>query len=89
MYSSTFKPEYDIIILPERKLWIWFLSSSDPGGPTTGTKFIIPCEFSPLQVKLHHVSNMKMEEYMEFELSGIFRVKLVAKNVVLGSPVTQ
>ena len=32
---------------------------------------------------------MKMEEYMESELSGVFRVKLVAKNIVLGSPETQ
>ena len=30
-----------------------------------------------------------MEEYMESELSGIFRVKLVTKNVVRGSPGTQ
>ena len=29
-----------------------------------------------------------MEECMESELSGIFRVKLVAKNIVLGSPGT-
>ena len=31
-------------------------------------------------------SNMKIEEYMESELSGIFRVKLVTKNTVLKSP---
>ena len=30
-----------------------------------------------------------MEEYMESELSGIFRVKLVTKNIVRGSPGTQ
>ena len=30
-----------------------------------------------------------MEEYMESELSGIFRVKLVTKNIVRGSPETQ
>ena len=30
-----------------------------------------------------------MEEYMESELSGIFRVKLLAKNIVLRSPGTQ
>ena len=30
-----------------------------------------------------------MEEYMESELSGIFRVKLVTKNIVRGSPWTQ
>ena len=31
---------------------------------------------------------MKTEEYMESELSRIFRVKLFAKNIVLGSPRT-
>ena len=30
-----------------------------------------------------------MEEYMESELSGIFRVKIVTKNIVRGSPGTQ
>ena len=29
-------------------------------------------------------SGIKMEEFMEFEHSGIFRVELVTKNVVLG-----
>ena len=33
-------------------------------------------------------SSIKMEKYMEFEPSGIFYVKLVAKNIVLGSPGT-
>ena len=33
-------------------------------------------------------SSIKMEEYMESEPSGIFKVKLVAKNIVLGSPGT-
>ena len=28
---------------------------------------------------------MKMEEYMEYKLSGLFWVKLVAKNVILSS----
>ena len=32
---------------------------------------------------------MTMEEYMESELSGIFRIKLVAKYIVLGSQGTQ
>ena len=32
--------------------------------------------------------SIKMEEYMEPELSGIFWVKMVAKNMVLGSPGT-
>ena len=30
-----------------------------------------------------------MEEYMESEFSGIFRVKLVTKNIERGSPWTQ
>ena len=30
-----------------------------------------------------------LEEYMESELSGIFRVKLVTKNIARGSPGTQ
>ena len=29
-------------------------------------------------------SNMKMDEYIESELSGIFHLKLVVKNMVLG-----
>ena len=33
-------------------------------------------------------SGMRMEEYMESELSCIFQVKLVAKCKVLGSPGT-
>ena len=32
--------------------------------------------------------SIKMKEYIEPELSGIFRVKMVAKNMVLGSPGT-
>ena len=31
---------------------------------------------------------MKMEKYKKFELSGIFSVKLVVKNTLLGSPKT-
>ena len=34
-------------------------------------------------------SSMKKEEYMESELSGIFQVKMVTKNIVLGSLGTQ
>ena len=34
-------------------------------------------------------SNMKLEEYMESELLGIFRVKVVAKNALIGYLVTQ
>ena len=47
-------------------------------------------KFDPLQVKwwYHVFSSIKMEEYMEPELSGIFWVKMVVKNIVLGSPGT-
>ena len=34
-------------------------------------------------------SSIKMEEYIESELSGIFRVKIVTKNIERGSPGTQ
>ena len=34
-------------------------------------------------------SSMKKEEYIESELSGIFQVKVVAKNIMLGSLRTQ
>ena len=30
-------------------------------------------------------SNIKINEYMEFELSGVFWVNVVTKNIVLGS----
>ena len=48
-----------------------------------GTKFTISFEFSLHKVKLqyHIFSSMKIEEYTESELSGIFLVKLVAKNL--------
>ena len=32
------------------------------------------------------ISNLKIEKYIEFELTVIFRVKLAAKNIVLVSP---
>ena len=64
-----------------------FQFSLGPWGPTIGTKFPISSEFGPLRVKLHcdMFTNMKNDEYMESELSGIFRVKLVAKNILLVS----
>ena len=34
------------------------------------------------------ISSMKIEKQMEFELIGISGVKLIAKNIVLGSPGT-
>ena len=50
----------------------------------------ISCEFGPLRVKWWYMfSSIKMEEYMESELSGIFQVKLVTKTIVRGSPGTQ
>ena len=49
-------------------------------------KFTICCEFGPLQVKLYHIfPTIKMEEYIKPELSGIFWVKIVIKNIVLES----
>ena len=67
------------------KLQILFQFSLGPRGLIIGRKFKISCEFVPLQVKwwYHMFSTVKMEEYMESELSGIFRVKLVAKSIVL------
>ena len=68
-----------------------FVSIVGPRGPELNwNKFTISCEFDPLQVKwwYHMFSSIKMEEYMEPELSGIFWVKMVAKNIVLGSPGT-
>ena len=59
-----------------------------PRGPKLNwNKFTVSCEFGTLQVKwwYHMFSSIKMEEYMESELSGIFWVKLVRKNIVLGS----
>ena len=50
-----------------------------------GTKFTVSFEFGLHRLKSqHHVfSSMKIEEYMESEVSGIFWVKIFAKNVVL------
>ena len=62
-----------------------------PWGPELNwNKFTISYEFSPLLVKwwYHMFSSIVMEEYMESELSGIFLVKLVAKNILLGSSET-
>ena len=60
-------------------------------GLTIGTKFTISCEFSRLQVKwwYHMFSSMKKEECVEFEPSGIFQVKVVTEDIVLGSLGTQ
>ena len=68
-----------------------FQFSSDLWGPTNEKKLTISCEFGPLLVKwwYHMFSSIKKEEYIGFELSGIFWVKVVAKNIVLGSLGTQ
>ena len=66
-----------------------FVPILGPRGPELNwNKFTISCEFDPRQVKwwYHMFSSIKMEEYMEPELSGLFWVKRVAKNIVLGSP---
>ena len=62
-----------------------------PPGFTIGAKFTISCEFSPHKVKWWYrmFSSMKKEECMESELSGIFQVKVVPKNIVFVSLGTQ
>ena len=69
----------------------FFQFSSGPRGSSIRTKFSISYEFSLLQVRwwCHMFLNMKKEEYMEFEHSGIFWVKKIAKNIRLGSLGTQ
>ena len=51
-------------------------------------KFTISYEFDPLQVKWWYqmFPRIKIELYMEPEFSGFFWVKMVAKNIMLGSP---
>ena len=67
-----------------KKLWILLQFSLVPPGPIFGMKFTISCEFGPLRVKwwYHMFSSIKIEEYMESELSGIFQVKLFTKNIL-------
>ena len=73
----------------EFTIWTEFCSNCVfPGFPVVNwNKFTISCEFGQLQVKwwYHLFSGIKMEECMGSELSGIFWVKLFAKNIVLGS----
>ena len=71
-----------------KKLWILLQFSLGPRGHIFETKFTISCEFGPLRVKwwYHMFSSRKLEEYIEFGLSGIFRVKLVTKKLVHGCP---
>ena len=58
-----------------------------PGTQLNWNKFTISCEFCPLQEKwwCHVFSSIKLEEYMEPERSGIIQVKVVTKNILLGS----
>ena len=75
----------------EFKKIVDFVPIVGPHGPKLNwNKFIISCKYNPLQVKwwYHMFSSIKMEEYMESELFGFFWVKMVAKNIVLGSPGT-
>ena len=78
-------------ILPNIYIYIIYIYiyiySSGPRELTIETKFKISCEFRRLQVKCwyHMFSSMKKEEYMESELSDIFQVKVVTKNIVFGS----
>ena len=73
---------------PNSQEIVSFFSFVGVQGPELNwNKFTISCEFGTLQVKwwYHMFSSIEMEKYMESELSGIFRVKLIAKNIVLGS----
>ena len=66
---------HEIVDFISNSLCLW--------GPIIGTKFRISCEFGLHDVKLqyHMFSSLRREEYMESELSRIFRAKLVAKNI--------
>ena len=68
----------------------FYSNFGSPGTQLNWNKFTVSCEFDPLQVKwwCHMFSSIKMEEYLELELSGICWLKMVAKNIVLGSPGT-
>ena len=96
IYSSYFMLEN---IWHHHFTWSWpnsqeivnFVPIVGPRGHELNwNKFTISCEFDPLQVEwwYHMFSSIKMEEYMEPEISGFFWVKTVAKNIVLGSPGT-
>ena len=100
MYSSIFMLENICYhnftwIGPNFQKILNFVSIIGPREPklnskfnnSTRTKFKISYEFSILQVKwwYHLFSGIKMEEFMESEHSGFFRVELVTKNVVPGS----
>ena len=71
-----------------KKLWICSNLVRVPRDPQLEQN---SCEFGLLQVKwwCHMFSNMKYEEYLESDLPGIIRLKVVAKNILLGSLGTQ
>ena len=56
---------------------------SGPRAPINKRKFKISYRFGLHKVKIQYdmFSSMKIEEYMESELSGTFQIKLVAKNI--------
>ena len=60
------------------------------GSPGTWTKLeeihnFLLIRSTSCKMAIHMFSSIKMEEYMESELSSIFRAIVVAKNIVLGS----
>ena len=65
------------------KIWEFYSNCGSRGPKLNWNKFTIFLEFGSLQAKwwYHMFSTIKMEEYMEFELPGIFWVKLVTKNM--------
>ena len=72
-----------------KRMSILFQFSSGTWGPRIATKFTIPRESGPLQEKLWYSLAWKWMSFMEFELSDIFPLKLVANKKMLGSPWTQ
>lgn len=58
----------------------------DPRGLIFEIKSKLSCKFALIYVKLwcHMFSRMKMEECIESEVSSIFRVKLMVKNILFG-----
>lgn len=61
-----------------KRMSILFQFSSGTWGPRIATKFTIPRESGPLQEKLWYSLAWKWMSFMEFELSDIFPLKLVA-----------
>ena len=61
-----------------KRMSILFQFSSGTWGPRIATKFTITRESGPLQEKLWYSLAWKWMSFMEFELSDIFPLKLVA-----------